>query len=556
MNDTNNPEALDFEALRAIGDEMRQLIVGCPELVDRSAYEAWHDATVPQLETLADQVPYPVLFDHFNSTSDTLGKAKQEEESESEAFEAEKIIISASRSVVSQRSAANRKQAEAVEARLIAEAEDKLDVVKQAAEAAEIAHTEVAEVVEAVSVPWPATFDTIEAVHTYRESVSGFDVEDETTPRQSINSSESSSEVEKDEPGPYAHLSEQLTLLELEGHVSRHIHVYDDRDFEPAHDIYKRAKQKQEAGEKLGLEEDVLLTIVALWQERFLEKPYMLQFLNVYSFQDIAGIHKKLMHFSKKDRTKRPDFGDLEVRILGTAQDGKPINYKASKALRGAVKRMDTGAETRTGLTWSKLNLHAEQACDILAERVQRGGARNKFLKDYMIDVTDRNPPPGKAKIGWVFQFIVSDAMIDILGMREEEAVDEVKERFVRNIEAIDTWFEENEAVLKQVPKELRFEKRPTKRSNFRRRYRFDKNRDKQHEAVSAVYSLERLREDIKLRLAGTSDKPRHKPFERDARGALNHQMELARRVEELKEGLFTYGSKPELVSEEIVPLQ
>lgn len=547
----DNPEhQVDLEAIHGLGNHMRELVDSGPDEVDQEIYETWRDGVLHQLGGLSEQVPYPELHAVYNKTYDQQIAANETLNEGTKEFEAEQIILAASKSVAARHSAELRKRAEQLEKSKQDEAKKRLEEIKATAAKAAEEHREVADAVEAVSVAWPVPFETLEAVHELRQ-IGDMD-EQLASSIGGEGSGNSLQETEEEELGPFVGLSEQFTPLEIKQHISRHIHVYDHEDdgidFVSAKSIFDSAEMKYKNGEKLSLEEDSLRTIVGLWRERYLESPHDLRFLQVFAFKDIVDIHKRLMKFSRQDRSDRPDFGDLELRILSTAVSRRPLGGRHERGLMEAVDRMDKNNVGRSGLTWYNLNKQAARACDILETWISSGG-RDTHLSKYKIEVKDRQAT--KVDMSWVLQFIVDDAIVDAIGVREQTAQTLIKERFVENMGTIDKWFEDNQALLDQVPKDFRFEQYiPKSMKRFRRGPNV-----KKYEAVSAVFSLRQLRADLQKRLDGTGVGPRQKAYDFDPRAALNHQIVLVHKVAELQRGLRTYGSKPDLVVEDIVPL-
>lgn len=547
----DNPEhRVDLEAVHGLGNQMRELVESGPDEVDQEIYEEWRGGVLHQLSALSDQVEYPALHAVYNETYDRQVSADEALTEGTKEFEAEQIILAASKSVAARHSAELRKRAEMLEKNKQDEAKRRLEEIKATAEKAADEHRQVAEAVEAVGVAWPMPFEALKAVHDLQQT----NATDEklTSLIGGESGGASLHETEEEELGPFADLSEQFTPLEIKRHVSRHIHVYDHEDdgidFVSAKSIFDSAEMKSKNGEKLSLEEDSLRTIVGLWRERYLESPHDLRFLQVFAFKDIVDIHKRLMRFSRQDRSDRPDFGDLELRILSTAVSRRPLGGRHERGLMEAVDRMDKNNVGRSGLTWYNLNKQAARACDILETWISSGG-RDTHLSKYKIEVKDRQAT--KVDMSWVLQFIVDDAIVDAIGVREQTAQTLIKERFVENMGTIDKWFEDNRALLDQVPKDFRFEQYLPRSM---RRFRRGPNA-KKYEAVSAVFSLYKLKADLEKRLDSTSTDPRHKAYDLDPRAALNHQLVLVHKVAELQRGLRTHGSKPDLVAEDIVPL-
>lgn len=554
MNRTEEISLIDHEAVRAIGETMAQNIGAL------AAQAGDREATVATLNECAERVPYNTLFAENDQLVEEMEQIDSKRQAIDDTLRAEETRLGQLVATFATKKSDHHEAAKAV-------AEKKRAVAHGLAEAEKAPltvpyneltaqHDQLSETIESVAMAWPVGPYSEEvlraAADKYPERFSeedefGWDdddgpmageVEFVAAKRQAIQ--------EVVVLGPYADLAARIPSLteRLQGAVSEHLHAYGE--IETAKTVLDRAAAK--SADERTEEEDNITRAVFVLRRRFLEDPNDLSFLDVYEADDIFQLTQALNKFSRKNR---PDFDDIEGRILDKAASYVPLQSKeVAKDVQGAIDRMTQDKPGRRGMTWQSLAKHASRACDTMRARFFAGGTHNVHLKNYIIDVGDRSGT--KPDISWIYQFLTDEFAFNVLAERRSVQHTSAEERFTENCAVIKEWLAEANELLLQMPEEFRLQ-----RHEKRRRGRYGtRHRRAAYENATAYTSITNATRDIEIRQMGTGDSrtPRHKPVKADSVGALNHQLRLGHMINRLKEELAVYDAPEAGHTEEITP--
>jgi hypothetical protein len=533
---------INHEEIRAIGMALAERIGSI------ATQELDHEEVVRQLAEIDQNVPHESLSEEDLRLSSALSQIESEISTINNALTAEASHFDG---LVATFEAKQPKQVPAVK-KLVAkkketakaEAEQKLLPLKEPHANLLAEYQELSLTIESVSTPWPAPAYEITSEAEYVDDDEDVDYNEQESPQEFREV-----EVKEIIRGPYAELAASIPDLyeRLETHASKHIHIYDG--LITAKQTLEAAQAKPEA-DRTQEENDVMKAVFML-RRRWLMNPDKLKFLKIYDASDIIELATRLNRFRKKDR---PNFSDLEGKMLDKASAKMPMRSTKhlSKDLKGVIGRMHEDKKGRTGMTWHSLQVNAERACDLIQTRfIVAGGAKNEYLKEYIIEIADRSGT--KPDLSWVYQFIADDFAFDVLAKRIGDSQATAKERFERNCNLINDWFEETKTLVDQLPKEFRLKR--LERDGRKKKY-FIKERKIVYENVTARTSILGMIEDIRIRLAGTGDGRtlRHKSVDEDPTGALNHQLRLGHTIAALKAQLTEYMIPSEGSIEEITP--
>ncbi len=331
----------------------------------------------------------------------------------------------------------------------------------------------------------------------------------------------------------------------LKGHDTEGL-IAGDESIKSAQQVLLDAESKktdEQSEEELTLQRSVFIL-----RRRFLVDADSLTFLNVYTPSEIVDLTKQLRSFLIKNR---PDFEGLEQRILDKASQRLPLlGRETPKDVKGAISRMETDRQGRTGMNWHTLNKHANRGCDKIRSRLAIG-AHYSTYDDYVIDVADKTGKP--PNLSWIYQFVADDFMFDVIGSRKNYSVQVARENVQDNWHTIQNWLEVNNKLLEQLPPDFKLKKVVKERAGRRITFGVDQTR---FEAVTAGFQIREVIKDIGIRIEGSDPHghPRHNPMDLDVRGVLNHQLSLGHMIERLKAQLSEYGT--EGYTEEIIPLE
>lgn len=488
-----------------------------------------YDASIVALQSIAEQIPYDELAERHLDIAGQLGSVTARRQAIEAQLEEDRKRLDSMKSTLAQRMNASDEDIEQVIASRRVAAEQavrpELDQLTAQESLLGSSNSELEAVYEAVGRAWPI-----------RLSV------EVTEAQQPVVVAEASTDeaVEKNEAvGPYAELADSIPSLSerLQKMNSMHIHLYDEIVTPRA--AYQVAIEKEPADRTQ--EEQDLVRVVGLLQQRFLKNPNNLKFLEVYTTQDIFNLFKELNKFRKKDR---PDFKDLEGRVCDLA--GAKMRYRQPDlALDGVKERMESGKTGRRGMQWSTLKRISSQASDkIRSQFFANAGVPGKeqHRQHYIIDIVDRQGT--QPELSEIYQFIADDFAYQELGRRMSGSSVKSRKAFIENCDIIKEWLAEIEGKLDQLPEGFRLEITEEHRRRRQTKALF--------EVQSPANLIKSTASDIEIRKKGNGTKPRHKNYLLDPIGAINHQLRLGHIVEDIKLQLRNYNPGVQGYTEEI----
>ena len=548
MSETTIPSSNSFENVQEIGLD---IAAGIEQLISG---DNDRQSVLKKLNALAEQVPYQSLFEQsdflYGSLEDNTKRIKLIEDARSAEERNISILLQTIAKKRPDQIEIAREKAALKKTEIQNAAQVKLEPHQETRGQLQLGIEEIESILGNVCLAWPtenyqpATDEEEDEDFDYGENEPELVIH---TPSLGTSFNLKRPRLFEEAPvakGPFAELADKIpSLMErLNKSVSKHEHAYEG--FISAKEVLTGALSKNENDR--SEEEHIICGVVYILRSRFLSDPNDLKFLEVYSVDEMISFCIALRKFSKKNR---PDFNELEAEILDHA--AKPLRLldrRPSKELEGARKRMEANLVNRRGMTWHSLNYHSARASDSIRAYLFGGGQANIHLKNYCIDVCDRSE--GQPNLSHIYQFMADRQAIDIIGARLAKQQNYTKDNFFKNQEIIEQWLSETQELLASIPKEFRLERySKSKRTAPTRRI-------SKYENFSAITSIMSTIADLRIRAdgSGASKTRRHKPYNLDPQGALNHQLKLGHLVENLKQQLTTFQATTTGRTEEITP--
>lgn len=250
------------------------------------------------------------------------------------------------------------------------------------------------------------------------------------------------------------------------------------------------------------------------------------EYQSVYNPEELHLLVLQLKALLQKNR---PDFNDLEHRLLAVLQDNRAVVGTEERLLEGVAERAERDEPNRVGMIWDSLTRLSKVASEFI--RLGSSDKHGSQIGDYLITVYDpesRNHPD----LTEVFQAATDLFARDVIGERAKQA-DAIRQRdFVVNAGVIHTWLESVSGVMNAVPVDSELGKRWQK--------------------------IVQLIATMNARLNGNELSGPNKHYRQDVVGALRLQLLIGHQVRELKQTVQTLadGDQDQTDDLTITPLE